>query len=157
MFIFIGISLGMYLYFLLYEWQAQTKTELIELYSWKNFSSFTLEGLAMILLSIGYCALFVYLCNFKLLKSIMLVFANVGRMAFSNYIMQTIICVILFYVFKFYGKFNLMEITIFSIGIIIFQLIASYLCIQYFRTGPIEYVWRKLAQRNLPSSAINKN
>jgi uncharacterized protein len=149
LFILPGIPLGMFLYFLLYKWQGHTKNELLEIYSWKSFSSFAVEGSARIILSLGYCSLLVCSCQLKLLKPILIVIGNVGRMAFSNYIAQTIICVIFFYGLKYYGIFNMTGLAIVSVCVNLFQLIASYFCIRYFNSGPVEYLWRRLAKINL--------
>jgi uncharacterized protein len=67
-------------------------------------------------------------------------------MAFSNYIMQTIFCNIIFLGFGFglYGKLQRYELYYIVIGIWIFQLIASPIWLKYFRFGPLEWAWRSL-------------
>jgi len=155
--IFIGIPLGLYLYLLLYNWQGLTKNELLEIYTWKTFSSFTVEGIARIILSLGYCSLLILLCSIRFIKPSLMLIGNVGRMAFSNYVIQTLICVIFFYAMKLYGRFNIAELTIFSIGVILFQLIESYYCIKIFNSGPIEFYWRKLSKSNLPGTDSNNS
>jgi uncharacterized protein len=72
--------------------------------------------------------------------------AAVGQMAFSNYIMHTIICDIIFLGigFGFYGKLQRYELYYVVFGIWIFQLIASPLWLKYFNFGPLEWGWRSL-------------
>jgi uncharacterized protein len=145
-----GIPIGIYAYDLLYSWQVQTRAEVLDLYSWKFFSSFIVDAPARILLSLGYCALLAYLCQLTLLKPALGMVAYVGRMAFSNYVGQTVICVVFFYFLQYYGSLSMTNIAVVAIGIISFQLVVSYCCIRYAGTGPLEYLWRKLAGMNLP-------
>jgi uncharacterized protein len=70
----------------------------------------------------------------------------VGRMAFTNYIMQSIICTFIFYghglgLFGQVGRVT--QITIVLI-IWILQLIYSPLWLKHFRFGPLEWLWRSL-------------
>lgn len=99
-----------------------------------------------LLLSFAYICLIVILSktqsNNRLVKSI----AGVGRTAFSNYILQTIICTTLFYGHGF-GLFGSVErwvqISI-VIGIWIFQIVTTNIWLRYFRFGPVEWLWRSL-------------
>lgn len=99
-----------------------------------------------LLLSFSYICLIVILSktqsNNRLMKSI----AGVGRTAFSNYILQTIICTTLFYGHGF-GLFGSVErwaqISI-VIGIWIFQIVITNIWLRYFRFGPVEWLWRSL-------------
>jgi uncharacterized protein len=72
--------------------------------------------------------------------------AAVGQMAFTNYIMQTIICNFIFLGFGFamFGKFQRYELYYIVVGIWIFQLIVSPVWLKYFRFGPLEWAWRSL-------------
>ncbi|MED4455068.1 DUF418 domain-containing protein [Metabacillus fastidiosus] len=65
-----------------------------------------------------------------------------GQMAFTNYIMQTVICQIIFLGFNLYGKVSLFSGTILCIIIYIFQIIISWLWLKKFRFGPLEWLWR---------------
>ncbi len=78
-------------------------------------------------------------------------FADVGRMALTNYLSQTLICVIIFYGYGF-GLFATVERKIqilIVLGIWLFQLIASKLWLRYFQFGPAEWLWRTLTYFNL--------
>lgn len=72
--------------------------------------------------------------------------AAVGQMAFTNYIMQTIICNTIFLGFGFsmYGKLQRYELYYIVVSIWIFQLIVSPIWLTYFRFGPMEWLWRSL-------------
>lgn len=67
-----------------------------------------------------------------------------GRMALSNYLLQTIFMITVFYnfglgLFGKIGLFQTMEIVIFFLAL---QIIFSKIWLKYFRFGPFEWVWR---------------
>lgn len=77
--------------------------------------------------------------------------AAVGRMAFTNYILQTVICTTLFYGHGL-GMFGSVD-RVAQFGIVaavwILQLIASPLWLSHFRYGPLEWLWRSLVYLRL--------
>ena len=84
----------------------------------------------------------------RLLKNprILAPLAATGRMAFTNYILQTIICTTLFYGHGF-GLFGSVERTGqigIVLGIWIFEIALSQLWLKNFRFGPLEWLWRSL-------------
>ncbi|MFQ3393941.1 DUF418 domain-containing protein YeiB [Enterobacter mori] len=70
--------------------------------------------------------------------------ACVGRMALSNYILQTLICTTLFYRFGLFMKFDRLTLLAFVIPVWMVNLAFSVIWLRYFRQGPLEWVWRKL-------------
>ncbi len=74
------------------------------------------------------------------------VLAPMGRMALTNYLMQTILCVIIFYGvgFGIGGKIGLAIVYPIAIGIYVLQVIYSNLWFRYFNYGPFEWIWRML-------------
>src|SRR5262249_49503509 len=72
--------------------------------------------------------------------------AAVGRMAFSNYILQTVVCTTIFYGHGF-GYFERVQrpghlIIVFAIYAA--QLVIAPLWLRHFRFGPLEWLWRSL-------------
>ncbi|MEB1809249.1 MAG: DUF418 domain-containing protein [Bacillaceae bacterium] len=71
--------------------------------------------------------------------------ASYGRMALTNYIAQSIICVFIFYGFGF-GLFGSVGIAV-GIGIamviISFQVLVSHYWLTKYKQGPLEALWRK--------------
>jgi uncharacterized protein len=67
-------------------------------------------------------------------------------MAFTNYILQSVICTTIFYGHGF-GLFGNVE-RVGQIGVVaavwIAELALSYLWLQRFRFGPLEWLWRSL-------------
>jgi uncharacterized protein len=72
--------------------------------------------------------------------------AAVGQMAFTNYIMHSLICNFIFlgYGLAMFGKLQRHELYYIVAGIWLFQLIISPIWLNYFRFGPLEWLWRSL-------------
>lgn len=70
--------------------------------------------------------------------------ACVGRMALSNYLLQTLICTTIFYRFGLFMKFDRLGLLAFVIPVWIVNLAFSVIWLRYFRQGPLEWVWRQL-------------
>lgn len=70
-----------------------------------------------------------------------------GRMAFTNYLGQSILCSLIFYGFGLglFGRYSHAELLLFVLGIWIFQLVFSVFWLSRFRFGPAEWVWRSLS------------
>lgn len=75
--------------------------------------------------------------------------APVGRMALTNYLLQTVICLFIFYGFGLglYGKIGAATATLIAFGIFLFQILTSSLWLKYFSYGPMEWIWRQLTYR----------
>jgi uncharacterized protein len=73
-------------------------------------------------------------------------FAAVGRMALTNYLTQSIICMFLFTGagLALYGQLARHELYWIVLGIWIVQLAWSPLWLQRFHFGPLEWLWRSL-------------
>lgn len=84
--------------------------------------------------------------------------AAVGRTAFTNYIMQSIICTSLFYSYGFglYGKVYPFVGLFISIVIFAVQVIISHKWLKKYRLGPLEWVWRTLTYWNVQKLKINR-
>jgi uncharacterized protein len=73
----------------------------------------------------------------------------VGRMALTNYLMQSVLCTLVFYGYGLglYGRIGLTETLPVLLGIWLLQLLLSPLWLRFFSVGPVEWLWRKLAGR----------
>ncbi len=96
--------------------------------------------------SMGYMALVVLIGKIGFLRIVRYPFAAAGRMAFSNYIAQSLIATYLFYGWGlgWFGDVDqaaqLQIVWKIWVGLLIF----SVLWLQVFRFGPLEWVWRSL-------------
>jgi uncharacterized protein len=73
-------------------------------------------------------------------------FRPVGQMAFTNYLMQSIMCGFLFYGIGlgYFGKLQRYETYLVVAGIWTIEIIWSHIWLRYFRFGPFEWLWRTL-------------
>lgn len=101
---------------------------------------------ASLLVALGWVSLVMLACQRASLGWFTQRLAAVGRMAFTNYILQTAICTTLFYGHGF-GLFGQVERTG-QAGIVLaiwaFQLIVSPIWLRHFMFGPLEWLWRSL-------------
>ena len=99
--------------------------------------------------ALGYTALVMLLARSAGGVFIKRVLASVGRMAFSNYILMTLLCTFLFYGdgLGLYGSVERKEQVIFVLAIWVLLVITSTLWLKRFRIGPLERIWRILTYR----------
>lgn len=74
----------------------------------------------------------------------MLLMAPAGKMAFSNYIMQSLVgnFVFLGAGLGYMGQVGPVYFTLFGILFFIIQIIISTFWLRYFNYGPVEWLWR---------------
>ena len=77
------------------------------------------------------------------------VLAPVGRMALTNYLLQTVVCVTLFYGFGFglFGRVGAFQATLIAIAIFLGQIVLSAVWLRWGAYGPMEWIWRQLTYR----------
>lgn len=78
-------------------------------------------------------------------------FIPVGRMALSNYILQSVLGLFFFSSLGmgWYEQLSPFECVLFVLTIYGFQLISSYYWFQYFKYGLLERAWRSFSYRKL--------
>lgn len=103
-----------------------------------------MAGVGVPMLAIGYAATVALLVvdGWRLIT----VFAPVGRMALSNYLMHSIVCVTLSYGFGFglWWRIGASTAMAIAVAIIIVQIPLSALWLSRYRFGPVEWIWRRL-------------
>ncbi|EPQ8822594.1 DUF418 domain-containing protein YeiB [Klebsiella pneumoniae] len=116
-------------------------------YRWCAFLLQAPRELSAPLQAIGYAALawgyWPQLCRFRLVGAI----ACVGRMALTNYLLQTLICTTLFYHLGLFMRFDRLQLLAFVPPIWAVNLLVSTLWLRRFRQGPVEWLWRQLTLR----------
>ncbi|HCL5987925.1 TPA: DUF418 family protein [Klebsiella pneumoniae] len=116
-------------------------------YRWCAFLLQAPRELSAPLQAIGYAALawgyWPQLCRFRLVGAI----ACVGRMALTNYLLQTLICTTLFYHLGLFMRFDRLQLLAFLPPIWAVNLLVSSLWLRRFRQGPVEWLWRQLTLR----------
>ena len=83
-------------------------------------------------------------------------FAAVGRTALSNYLLQTILSILVFYGFGLglFGQVERFGQLLVVLGIWTIQLIVSPIWLRYYRFGPVEWLWRSLTYGKAQSMRV---
>jgi uncharacterized protein len=99
-----------------------------------------------ILLAIGYASSVLALHVSGHLKLLVKLTAPIGRMAFSNYILQSVILGWIFYGYGLglFGRIGLSAGLLTAVVIYCLQCALSAWWLRRFRFGPLEWIWRKI-------------
>ena len=139
----IGLGLGLVLsYFRLkplidhqfnyFDYTKDTPFEFYEIS--RTFRAIGIFGLIMLLYKSGW---------FKWLFTLM---RPVGQMAFTNYLMQSLLVGLFFYgvALGYFGKLERHEIYYVVGATWLLEIVWSHIWLRYFRFGPLEWAWRSL-------------
>jgi uncharacterized protein len=99
-----------------------------------------------IFVAAGHVGVVMLVCKSGMFGGLKRLLAAFGRMALTNYLMQTVICTTIFYGhgFGLFGSVERWQQILFVVAIWIVQLIYSPLWLRKYRFGPAEWVWRSL-------------
>lgn len=88
---------------------------------------------------------FALMSNTTLGARIIAFFAPAGKLALTNYLLQSLLMSTLLYGYGFaLGKqFKQAELLALSIAIFVLQLVFSHIYLRYFNQGPLEWLWRR--------------
>jgi uncharacterized protein len=100
------------------------------------------------LLALGYLGLFSFWSLSGRAEWLQRRFRAVGRMALTNYLLQSVICTTLFYSYGFalYGRLGRGPLLLVVAAVWLFELALSPVWLRFFHMGPVEWVWRSLAE-----------
>jgi uncharacterized protein len=95
-------------------------------------------------LALAYVGLFMLSFQTKAGNKIMSILAPVGKMAFSNYVMHSLIgnFVFLGAGLGYMGQVGPVYFTLFGVIVFIIQILLSTIWLKYFNYGPLEWLWR---------------
>jgi len=96
--------------------------------------------------SLGLFGLIMLMYKSGIFKWFFAIFRPVGQMAFTNYLMQSLIGALFFYGIglNYFGKLERYELYIYTGIVWIIEIIWSHVWLRYFRFGPLEWAWRSL-------------
>jgi uncharacterized protein len=139
----IGLGLGLFISYL----QVQEAVK----YQYNNFeytkhTPFSYYQFHRMLRSLGLFAALMLLYRSGVFKWLFALMQPVGQMAFTNYLMQSILCGFYFnsYGLGMYGKLQRFEIYYVVAAVWLFQIIFCHIWLRYYRFGPFEWAWRSL-------------
>ena len=112
------------------------------------FTTQAVNAFASLAVAFGYASAIMLICKAPWLKLIRLPFAAAGRMAFTNYLAQSIVMVFLTVGgigLGLYGELERTQQVQLVLVIWIAQLVISPVWLALFRFGPAEWLWRSLS------------
>ena len=97
-------------------------------------------------LSVGYASLVTFLVQAGVLKFLWQAFANVGRLALSNYLMQSLVCTLFFTGFGagYFAHLKQYQLYLVALEVCMVQVVFSTLWLRIYQIGPAEWLWRCL-------------
>jgi uncharacterized protein len=104
-------------------------------------------------MALGYIGLFGWLCHSDVATRFKAGLAAVGRMALTNYLLQSAICLVLFTGLGFGLVGTLQRATLYLIVALIWlaQIFFSLWWLMRFQFGPAEWLWRYLTHGRAPA------
>jgi uncharacterized protein len=140
-FVAVGVLIGMPLIMYGIYWNFANEWGVESMFLGSQFNYW-----ASALVSLAWMASLILLMKHGMINWLTQRLAAVGRMAFSNYIMHTLICGFIFYGHGL-GLFGQVDRTgqiaiVFAIWAL--QLLISPIWLKHFRFGPLEWLWRSL-------------
>jgi uncharacterized protein len=97
-------------------------------------------------LTLGHAALLLLVCRYRVWRGLQARLAAVGRMAFSNYILHSLIYGFVFYGYglNLFNKLERYQLYCLIPGMWMGSLLWSPAWLRRVRFGPLEWVWRSL-------------
>jgi uncharacterized protein len=106
---------------------------------------------ARIAVCLGHVAVVMMIVKAGALPALTARFAAVGQMAFSNYVLQSLICTTVFYGYGFglFGTLERYQAYYVVLGCWLVHLTWSPIWLRFYRFGPLEWGWRSLTYWHL--------
>ena len=111
---------------------------------WLRLLAIALHVFGVTALAAGYVSVVALLLERAAWKHRLAPFAPVGRMALTNYLSQTVICLLVFYGGGLVGRVGVAEALVISLAVFAVQMAWSPWWLARFHFGPAEWVWRSL-------------
>jgi uncharacterized protein len=116
---------------------------------------FALQSISLPALSLGYASTVVLLWQDPVWQRRLMPFSYVGRMALTNYLLQSLVCTTIFYSYGLglYGRVGPLADLFLGIAIYGLQIPFSQWWLSTHRYGPMEWIWRRLTYGRITTPA----
>ncbi len=115
-------------------------------YDYSMFFGSLYNEIGSMAMAMGYIGIIMLMCKSLRFNGFKNLFTSVGKMAFTNYILMSVLAMFIFYGngLGLFGMVERWEQVLFVIGIWLIILIISPIWLKYFYYGPLEWLWRIL-------------
>jgi uncharacterized protein len=107
-----------------------------------SFTVMTVYIATEIMLSFAYLIIIVHILRSKFGLKLLSPLQYVGRMAFTNYIMQSVIGYLIIRTFGYYESFTPSNCILIVLTVFACQIPLSWFWLKHFKFGPLEWLWR---------------
>jgi uncharacterized protein len=113
----------------------------------------SLPNIAPVCLALAFAATLVYAVEFTPAAAALAAFSAIGRMAFTNYIAQSVVFGLVFfgYGLGLFGSLRPAPVFVMGVTVYALQVQFSRLWLRHYRFGPIEWLWRTLMYGRRPA------
>jgi len=139
----LGLGIGIPLSYLYLKPDLQYHYNHFEIIKNRQFAFYELQRLVH---SLGIFGLIMVIYKSGRFKWLFTIMRPVGQMAFTNYLMQSLLCGLFFYGvgFGMFGELHRFELYYVVVVVWLIEIVWSNLWLKYFRFGPFEWTWRSL-------------
>ncbi len=140
--LYIGVVIGFPLS-IVYGWSAMNG------HPWGNVWHTVLYTFSVYPLSFAYVAGLALMYNRFENLHIWKLLSYPGRMALTNYLLQSVLGIVLFYGIGFGmgSETSLVSTECMAVGVYCFEVLVSFVWLRHFQFGPTEWVWRMLTYK----------
>lgn len=103
-----------------------------------------------------YVGLLMLLLQLPVMQRVLSPLKYYGRMALTNYLMQTVIILLVGHLFDLFDRLSYMQSLFLCLGICLFQFIFSKVWLHFFLYGPMEWIWRMWTYFEVPAFVKNR-
>lgn len=140
-----GIGLGVGLVLSYFRLQPQFQYN-FDRYAYQKNVAFDFYEISRTFRALGIFGGIMLLYKSGVCKWLFTLMRPVGQMAFTNYLMQSVMCGLFFYGIGlgYFGKLEIHELYYVVAAVWAIETAWSHLWLRYFRFGPMEWLWRSL-------------
>ena len=116
------------------------------------------DSVAPVVVALGYGAVVLRIATGERTKKVLAPFAAIGRMAFTNYVAQSVIFGFVFfgYGLGLFGRTGAASALLIVVAVYGLQVLFSAFWLRRFRFGPIEWLWRSLMYNRKQAMRIDQ-
>ena len=116
------------------------------------------DSVAPVVVALGYGAVVLRIATGERTKKVLAPFAAIGRMAFTNYVVQSVIFGFVFfgYGLGLFGRTGAASALLIVVAVYGLQVLFSAFWLRRFRFGPIEWLWRSLMYNRKQAMRIDQ-